>query len=544
MVAQHAETSQVVLWVVILIVIYGGLSLALKASELRSRVKSHMFRMRELAEVGSVLIDSDYQLLEDPDFQKAKELAFSTVKSNDSLTQKFPLNLKRFTEQVLKIALFGSLLSTIDLRFLGYIGVLILLVIAYRFFQHRFINKTKAERATYIDQYYYLHRVTSNFKMAKDVRLYRVQPWFLNIFEEVLKNLRHITVRRSRVVFGGQFISAFLILLLTFYGYSVLILQLIEGRLNVGELTFYIGAISMIAIASSELINVLFDLLDDSNDAGHLRHFLHYPPLFNHVAKQTLPELIDTIELKNVTFTYPQSDRPIFKNFNLTIHQNEKIALVGLNGAGKTTLVKLLLHLYQPQEGQILINGMDHQRFAVNDYYRLFSVVFQDHFPLPMTIRETVLQDSAYDEVKYRKVLEDSGLLEVTQGLPLGDDTPLVREMNAEAVTLSGGQHQKLKLAQALYKDAPVLILDEPTAALDPLAESEIYRRYHKYSKDKLSIFITHRLATTQFCDRILFLEDGKIIEDGTHRQLMDMRGKYQQMYDKQAYYYQEGERE
>jgi len=543
MVAQGVAASRLIRRISVLIGLYALFGLVQKLASHQSQLVSQLFRVHELAEVTSALQSCDYQLLEREDYQKTKELAFTTVQQDASLTQIFPSNLKRFLEQLLKIGLFGAMLSVIDRRFLIYIGLLLGLVIGYRLFQHRFIEGTKAERGRYNEQYRYINRVTGNFQLAKDVRLFRVQPWFETIFEDVLHKLRRITYKRGLVVLGGQFISGLLILLLTFYGYAVLIRQLQAGLINVGQLVFFIGALTTIAVSSSDFINVIFDLIDNHGDINHLRRFLNYPPLFNHEAKEPIPQTIETIELKGVSYQYPGSPQPLFDQFDLTLSKDEKVALVGLNGAGKTTLVKLILNLYKPDEGHILINGIDNQQFAVEDYYRLFSVVFQDHYLLPLSIKETVLQDSPYDEDKYHWVLEKSGLSEVIEELPLGEDTPLVREIDPEAITLSGGQHQKLKLAQALYKDAPALILDEPTAALDPLAESEVYRRYHEHAQDKLSIFITHRLATTRFCDRILYLEEGRIIEDGTHEELIGLGGRYQQMYDKQAYYYQTGER-
>lgn len=543
LVAQGAQPKQLLTRISLWIVLYALIQIVLKLAAMKSQLLSQMFRIHELARVTQALQSCDYQRLEQEDYQQTKALAFATVQQDSSLTQIFPSNLKRFLEQLLKIALFGAMLSALDRRFLLFIGLLLVLVVIYRWFQHRFIERTKAERGRLNEQFRYIKRVTANFRLAKDVRLFRVRPWFETIAEDVLRNMRQITTRRGRVVLGGQFISALLILLLTFYGYIVLLKELRTGAINVGQLVFYIGTITTIAVGSTDFINVLFDLLDNSTDIMHLKTFLHYPPLFNHTAKQALPESIETIECRGVCFKYPGSEQALFDNLNLTLNRNEKIALVGLNGAGKTTLVKLLLNLYRPDKGQILINGIDNQIFSVDDYYSLFSVVFQDLHLLPMTIRETVLQDQPYQESRYLYVLRASGLSDVIGELPLGDATPLVREVDPDAVTLSGGQLQKLKLAQALYKDAPVLVLDEPTAALDPLAESEVYRRYQAHAKDKLSIFITHRLATTRFCDRILYLDAGKVVEDGTHEQLMQRKGLYQQMYDKQAYYYQKGER-
>lgn len=524
-----------------LIGLYALLDLAAPWVSSLTQKKRQMFRIKELSNVSSMILRADYQLLQTQDFEEAQMQAVRTVNSDDSLIQVFPENLKRLLEQLAKLILFGSFLSLLDRRFLGFIGLLLVVVISYRSFQHRFINNTRKERALYNNQYRYIDRVTSNFALAKDVRLFRAKPWFEKIFHQVLRNLRRLTKKRAGVVLAGQILSASLILGITIYGYSELIQQLLAGQINLGQLTFYIGALSFIAAGSTELVNALFDLFDNSADAVGFRKFVTYPNLFNHEPKQALPTAIDSIEFRDVSFTYPKTNEPVFSQFNLTLHANEKLALVGLNGAGKTTLVKLLCNLYQPDSGQILINGLDNQLFDVTAYYDLFSVVFQDHFMLPITIKQMILQSEPFDEARYERVLQLAGLKDMIEALPLKDETPLVKEIDPQGVTLSGGQQQKLKLAQALYKDGQILILDEPTSALDPLAESEVYRQYHDVSRDKLSIFVTHRLATTQFCDRILFLADGRVIEDGTHHELMNQAGRYKEMFDMQAYYYQTG---
>lgn len=542
MVAMKVEVPEFIRHILLLIAGYSVMRIGLLYLMVQSATKRSLYRLGEMTALSDVILKSDFQLLQSEDFEKTQMLALNTVNNSEAVSEIFPENMKRLLEQVAKLALYGVLLSRLDWRFMALIGLLLLLVISYRFFQHSFINSTREERSRYNDQYRYIERVTSNFSLAKDVRLFRVSPWFQAIFKDVLHNLRRMTFRRGRVVLGGQILSALLILLLTLYGYYVLIQELLSGAINIGQLMFYIGAISLIAVSSSELINVIFDLMDNSEGIGHLRRFLNYPPLFNHEALAALPSEIESIEFVDVSFRYPKSQTPVFENFNLKLQRHEKVAIVGVNGAGKTSLVKLLCNLYKPDSGKILINGIDNQLFDVSQYYDLFSVVFQDQYTLPITLKAMVLQNSEYDESKYRRVLDQSNLNQVIAELPLGDETPLVKEVDSQAVTLSGGQMQKLKLAQALYKDGPILILDEPTSALDPLAESEVYQQYHQHSQNKLSLFITHRLATTQFCDRILYIEDGKVLEDGSHRELMARGGKYQTMYDTQAYYYQEGE--
>jgi len=253
-----------------------------------------------------------------------------------------------------------------------------------------------------------------------------------------------------------------------------------------------------------------------------------------------------SIEFKNVTFAYPESEKPTIKNLNLTIEAGEKIALVGINGAGKTTLVKLLTGLYNPTQGVILINGIPVEAFNRYEYYNLFGVIFQDVNILPFTIAQNISGQTVEetDLEKVNRVLEQSGLAEKIQSLEKKEHTSLTQVIDDKGIMLSGGELQKLMLARALYKDAPILVLDEPTAALDPIAEQSLYLKYNSLTENKTSIFISHRLASTQFCNRIIYVEDGLILEMGSHAKLMKQNGKYAEMFNIQSQYYKENKKE
>jgi ABC-type multidrug transport system fused ATPase/permease subunit len=313
----------------------------------------------------------------------------------------------------------------------------------------------------------------------------------------------------------------------------------------IGNFVLYFGAVAGFSTWLSGIVKNLNSLNSMSLDICDLREFLDMKDNMNRGKGVKLPasyELPCNIELKNLYYRYKGAENYTIKNININIKKGEKIALVGINGAGKSTLVKLICGLYTPTKGEIYINGKMNSTYNRDEYYTLFSVVFQDIHLLPVSIVKNItLQPTEnIDKEKMLRVLNMSGFMKKVQSLPQGNKTLLIKSVNKDAVDLSGGEIQKLILARALYKDAPIIILDEPTAALDPIAENELYEKYNELTKDHTSIFISHRLSSTRFCDRILFIENGQIIEQGDHQSLMKMNGKYKEMYDMQSYYYKD----
>ena len=249
------------------------------------------------------------------------------------------------------------------------------------------------------------------------------------------------------------------------------------------------------------------------------------------------------IRLEGVSFRYPGAAQDTLTNINLTLHPGEKLAVVGLNGAGKTTLVKLICGLLDPSEGRVLLDGRDIRNFNRTDYYTMFSAVFQEFSLLAGTVAANVAQsDEDIDMQRVKACVERAGLRDRIEALPNGYETFLNRSVYEEATLLSGGETQRLMLARALYKNAPFIILDEPTAALDPIAESDLYRKYSRMTEGRSSVFISHRLASTRFCDRILLIENAGIREEGTHEELLRLGGRYAELYAVQSKYYRRGE--
>lgn len=244
------------------------------------------------------------------------------------------------------------------------------------------------------------------------------------------------------------------------------------------------------------------------------------------------------VEFRDVSFRYPGTENWTLRHVNMKFKVGSRLAIVGENGSGKTTFIKLLCRLYDPQEGQILLNGIDIRKYNYRDYMDIFSVVFQDFQLLPQSLGANVAGSGSYDRERVKKALVDAGFEERMSAMPQGLDTQLYKDFAENGVEVSGGEAQKIAIARALYKDAPFIILDEPTAALDPMAEAEIYGKFNDIVTDKTAIYISHRLSSCKFCDEIAVFDQGQVVQQGTHDSLVEAEGKYRELWNAQAQYY------
>ena len=390
---------------------------------------------------------------------------------------------------------------------------------------------------------FYLQSNSGDFSRAKDMRLYNMNGWFRRIFADTVADRMVWYKKREKVHFGCELLVAAFGLLREGFAYGILITLIFARDLSVADFVLYFGVIGGFSAWLLGFVDNLHIINVTHVGFSEVREFLDYPDVSNYGKGEVLPEESFDIEFKDVSFRYEGSDNDTISNLSFKIRKGEKLAIVGLNGAGKTTLVKLMSGLYNPKSGRILVDGRPVNAYNRDKYYTLFSAVFQDITILPMSVAANVscVSSAETDRAKVQRVLELAGLWDKIKSLPKGIDTMLVKSVYEEAVDFSGGERQKLALARALYKDGKALILDEPTAALDPIAESNIYMEYSRMSQGKTSVFISHRLASTRFCDRIFFLEDGKIAESGSHEELMSQKGKYYEMFEIQSRYYKEG---
>ena len=400
-----------------------------------------------------------------------------------------------------------------------------------------------------------------DLRAGKDIRMYDLGGWLLGI----LKRERKIGETNVRLWENGYFAAnlcdAFLCFVRDAGAYLYFILQIVQGSLPVSDFVWYISVVASCQQACSAFLENVELLGRLSFDYSRLRLFLESGEgdIFQGTGagaerggRKAVPDSAAFsrtkeavgIELEHVSFTYPGSRGPTLKDLNLAIRPGEKIALVGLNGAGKSTLVKLLCGLYRPTSGTIRVGGRPLSSFGREEYFSMIAAVFQDVKLLPLTIAQNVASDNGedIDRQRVRQCLSLAGLWEMVDGLPQKEDTPLGRGVLDDGIELSGGERQKVWMARAFYKEASILILDEPTAALDPLAEQEIYEKYVEMSEGRTSLFISHRLASTRFCDRIWLMENGRITEQGSHEELMEKNGAYARLFEIQGKYYRKEE--
>lgn len=391
----------------------------------------------------------------------------------------------------------------------------------------------------------YLHNLSDNFPMAKDIKLYGLEGWLDQMMRDYQTYILMWNKKCSIRGVWAAILSGLMTLIQDGAAYIFLISLLLEGNIGVGDFTFYFGIVGSIAGFMLGIMMNIAKLNTRADKIDYYRNLYDYPNKFNHGKGCTVPVSDIKIEFRDVWYKYIGAEDYTIKGLNLTIEPGESIALVGMNGAGKTTLVKLICGLYAPTKGEILVNGKRIDQYNIEEYYTLISAVFQEIDNVAFTIQEFVTSsdpDKSTAKDDAIAALKSAGIWEKVSSLPYGIDTHLQKGVYEDAVDLSGGQMQKLLLARAIYKDGPILILDEPTAALDPIAENNLYLQYRELTKGKTSIYISHRFASTRFCDRIILLQDGVITESGTHDELMALNGQYAYMFGVQSQYYKEGE--
>lgn len=498
-------------------------------------------RVSILQELNDKGAETSYCNCLDNSFLRASERARRACNGNSDAAEGTWDTLQNLSVNIVMFVFFTAMLTYINPLVFALTMLLSIIDFAVSSYVYKY-NYRHREELSHLDrQAGYLQGLPGQLSVAKDIRLFGLSSWINRLTDKALLLKQAYAKKEHAFYLIGTFSSMAIEFIRSGAVLFILLKMCIENGMSAAQFMLYFSAVNSFNGQFSGILNNFLDLKNKCLDFSSMLEYLNYPEPYNFGEGKPIPDdYTYEIRLENVSYTYPESDKKIIDNMSLTIKRGEKVAIVGLNGAGKTTLVKLITGLLDPDEGRILLNGVDIKEFNRNKYYKLFSAVFQHCNMFDITVAETVAQSATdIDVSRVKDCLDKAGLTKAVNELPNGIDTHLGRDVYLDGVVLSGGQTQRLMLARALYKNGAVLVLDEPTAALDPLAERDMYEKYNSMSAKKTSLFISHRLASTQFCDRVLYLENGRIAEEGTHESLLRLGKEYAKLFNIQARYYQ-----
>ncbi len=486
----------------------------------------------------------EYEQLETPDMldrlQKAKRATGFQYGGVEGLMRDMWQFMIQFTAVITAV----SIISTLNVWLV--VIILVLSLIQFEYFDYIRLKDKEvmwdAMAGTW-RRLEYMQTVSTDFTYAKDIRLYGMKNWLNKKHEEVnAEELQRWVQSRTYWQYNSAFSSGIsLVRNVIIYGW--MIYDMLFNGMSIGDFTLYVGSAVTMSASINAFLQSVGGMRERSSRMDDFRTFMDIS--FGDEGKKTTPIPKSdryTFKFENVSFKYKGQDTYALKNLNLTLEAGQRLAVVGLNGAGKTTFIKLLLRLYDVTEGRILCNGIDIREFDRDEYFKLFAPAFQEvevfAFPISENISMTVAEDT--DKAKAEEYLRAAGMGDKLDKLPSGMDTELLKVLYDDGVDLSGGEKQKLALARALYKNSPVVVLDEPTAALDALAEYRLYQSFNGMIGEKSAVYISHRLSSTRFCDTIAMFVAGEMVEHGTHDELLARGGAYADMFRVQAQYYVE----
>ena len=383
--------------------------------------------------------------------------------------------------------------------------------------------------------------ILGDYKTGKEIRLYKEQGLIDDMATQKILTDGEITLRKISMRTAKS--SSFIAILGALVGFGVYLFIGVKGLFGlfgIGSLVLYCGSFMQIISGIMMFANTLGKLKEILPLARDYFKILEAESTMAYGNRELDLSNGFEIEFNNVSFKYPKSDNYALKHITLKIRGGEKLAVVGRNGSGKTTFIKLLCRLYDVDEGEILINGINIKEYTRNSLNKLYSIVFQDYKILSLTVADNISACSDCDSERLYSALDKANIKERIEAMPQKEKTYLYKDLDKSGVEISGGEAQKLALARALYKDSPIVILDEPTAALDPIAENEIYSRFNSFVENKTAIYISHRLSSCAFCDRIAVFDNAELVETGTHNELVSANGRYAELWNAQASYYLE----
>ena len=547
-VERKASVTELILTIAVFVValmLVSALSAYVKTNKLYGRIS---VRCEIINLLNKKAATTSYPNIYDEKFKKLKAKSQETISSNRAATEAIWTTLTDLTTNIIGFVFYVVLMSSVQ----PFLLVVILATMIIGYFISNYVDewsyRHREEIGEYENQMFYLDRRAGDLSLAKDIRIFGLRPWIDELYSKAMGTYTAFIQKSQGIVLWAKIADLVLTFVRNAIAYAYLIGLVLGDALGVAEFLLFFSAVGGFTAWVSGILGGFNTLHKQSLDISTVRECLEYPEPFKFEDGEPIEaeaNRLYEIRLENVSFRYPGAEKDILTHINLTLHPGEKLAVVGLNGAGKTTLIKLICGFLDPTEGRVLLDGKDIRDYNRRDYYKMFSAVFQQFSLLAGTIATNVAQDSVgIDMERVVECVEKAGLRKKIESLKDGYETYLNREVFEEAMLLSGGETQRLMLARALYKNAPFIVLDEPTAALDPIAESEMYQKYNEMTSGKSSIYISHRLASTRFCDRIIMIADGGIGEEGTHEELLKAGGKYAELFEVQSKYYKEGEDE
>lgn len=497
------------------------------------------FSQELIKDLSYRITTTQFSKVEDSEFVAKKEEAMFPIKTQNAIQNTF----RSIPIVFQSVVILASVLAIL-LVYEPILMVIAIVVAVSSFIVSQKMIRYEAEQAKSNarknSEYVYYLRTMRDSAIAKDVRIYRMQPYFAekykSLFTFIVKSTKKLYASREYRGLINQMLSV--ILMIFIYGF--LVYKVTTSSMEISIFVLLVNA----TLSFNDQMNVFFSEILMLNQQliylDSLKQFYSMLSTNQSIGKEALKEPIHSVEFKNVTFRYPKTDANVLNNCSFKIDGTKNLSIVGRNGSGKTTIIKLLSRLYEPQEGEILVNGKNIKYYEESSYLKQLSIIFQDFKTFKYSIRENIIFDSQIDEKQFSEAIEKSELSKELCKFPSGVDTNLVRDIeDVKSVTLSKGQEQKLVIARSIYGKGSLLILDEPTASLDPIAEEEVYQHFQSITKDKLAIFISHRLSSCRFSDTIIYLEDGFVKELGSHQQLLRLNGKYASLFNLQASKYQ-----
>ncbi len=541
--ASIMELMTTVLIFVLLIMFCSAATSYVNSNTLYGRIT---VRLAVIAAVNKKACTTSYPNLTDEKFIKLSSKSQQATSNNREATEAIWETLTSLMQNSIGFVIYLFLLVSLDIwlmlviLFTALIGYLVNKKLTGYGYRHR------EEEGEISAKLWYQIWQAKNFTAAKDIRIFGMKPLMQEISGKAMAAYTAFHRRAHNIYIWGSILDLVLAFLRNGLAYCVLIYLVLTNGLSVSAFLLYFSAVNGFTAWVSGILGSMTTLHRQSLDISTVKEFLEYPEPFRFEDGEKLSVSADVqheLTLENVSFKYPGAEDYTLENINITIHPGEKVAVVGLNGAGKTTLVKLICGFFDPTRGRVLLDGKDIRDYNRQDYYAMFSAVFQDFSLLAGTVATNVAQaEENHDMERIRDCVEKAGLTAKIDSLKGGYQTYLNRTIYEDGAELSGGETQKLMLARALYKKAPFIILDEPTAALDPIAEADMYNKYNEITKECTSVYISHRLASTRFCDRILLINDHRVAEEGTHEELLKLSGEYARLFNIQSKYYREGD--